>query len=162
MISQNILLLIALAPLFGAIVAGLFGRQIGRAGAHTVTILGVAVSCAASIYVLWQLVQGGAPTYNANVYTWFEVGGYSAHVGFLVDRPLPVPGRPGAYAVRVADSTSWGHQDDTRPQDGIGGFGIGTLVFLTDGHGHGTAYGWFGTQSDGYVVTPIVFGRVTR
>jgi NADH-quinone oxidoreductase subunit L len=85
-ISQNLLLLIALAPLFGAILAGLFGRQIGRAGAHTVTILGVAVSCAASIYVLYQLVWGGAPSYNANVYTWFEVGGYSAHVGFLVDR----------------------------------------------------------------------------
>ena len=42
-ISQNILVTIALAPLVGAIVAGLFGRQIGRAGAHWVTILGVAV-----------------------------------------------------------------------------------------------------------------------
>ncbi len=86
MISQNFLLIIALAPLLGAIVAGLFGRQIGRAGAHWITILGVAVSCALSCYVLYQLVWGGAPTFNANLYTWFDVGGYSAHVGFLVDR----------------------------------------------------------------------------
>ena len=86
MISQNTLLIIALAPLFGAIVAGLFGRQIGRAGAHWVTILGVAISCGFSIQVLYQLVAGGAPTYNANVYTWFEVGSYSAHVGFLIDK----------------------------------------------------------------------------
>jgi NADH-quinone oxidoreductase subunit L len=84
-ISQNILILIVLAPLVGAIVAGLFGRQVGRAGAHSVTIAGVAVSCAASIWVLWQLI-GGAPTFNQNVYTFFEIGGYSAHVGFLVDR----------------------------------------------------------------------------
>src|SRR5690606_40833641 len=61
------------------------GRQVGRAGAHTVTILGVAVSCAFSAWVLWQLVQGAAP-YNQNVYTFFEVGAYSAHVGFMVDR----------------------------------------------------------------------------
>jgi NADH-quinone oxidoreductase subunit L len=27
------------------------------------------------------LLQGHAP-FNENLYTWFEVGGYSAHVGF--------------------------------------------------------------------------------
>ena len=41
-ISKSVLLAIVLAPLFGAILAGLFGRRIGRAGAHSVTILGVA------------------------------------------------------------------------------------------------------------------------
>ncbi len=86
MIQQSTLLTIALAPLIGAIVAGLFGRQIGRAGAHWVTIVGVAISCALSCQVLYQLALGGAPAYNENVYTWFDVGGYSAHVGFLVDR----------------------------------------------------------------------------
>jgi NADH-quinone oxidoreductase subunit L len=85
-IQQSTLLTIALAPLVGAIIAGLFGRQIGRAGAHWVTILGVALSCGLSFYVLYQLVSGMAPTYNQNVYTWFELAGYSAHVGFLVDR----------------------------------------------------------------------------
>jgi len=86
MISQNLLLAIVLAPLFGAIVAGLFGRQVGRAGAHTVTILGVGVSFALSCYVLYLLAWAGAESYNQNVYTWFEVGGLSAHVGFMVDR----------------------------------------------------------------------------
>lgn len=86
MIQQSTLLVIALAPLLGAILAGLFGRQIGRSGAHWVTILGVAVSCALSCRVLYALAFEGAETYNANVYTWFEIGGYSAHVGFLVDR----------------------------------------------------------------------------
>ncbi|MCK7594699.1 NADH-quinone oxidoreductase subunit L [Pseudomarimonas salicorniae] len=85
-IEQSTLLVIALAPLFGAIVAGLFGRQVGRTGAHTVTILGVAVSCALSMKVLYDLVWGGAPIFNQNVYTWFQIGEYSAHVGFLVDR----------------------------------------------------------------------------
>ncbi len=86
MIQQSILLTIALAPLLGAIIAGLFGRQVGRAGAHTITILGVALSFALSAKVLFDLWQGGAAPFNANLYTWFEVGGYSAHIGFMVDR----------------------------------------------------------------------------
>ena len=85
-ISKTMLLVIVLAPLLGAIVAGFFGRQVGRAGAHTVTILGVAVACALSSYVLWQLVGQGAAPFNENVYTFFEVGGYSAHVGFMIDK----------------------------------------------------------------------------
>jgi NADH-quinone oxidoreductase subunit L len=85
-ISQIHLLLIVLAPLLGAVVAGLFGSRIGRVGAHSVTILGVAASCALSCYVLWQLVGQGAAPFNENVYTFFQVGAYDAHVGFMVDK----------------------------------------------------------------------------
>ncbi|MBU8974840.1 MULTISPECIES: NADH-quinone oxidoreductase subunit L [unclassified Lysobacter] len=85
-ISKSVLLAIVLAPLFGAIIAGLFRRQVGRAGAHWVTILGVAASCALSIHVLWQLAWQGASPFNENVYTWFQVGGIEANVGFMVDK----------------------------------------------------------------------------
>ena len=84
-LSKSVLLWIVLAPLLGAVVAGLFGRRIGRAGAHWVTILGVAASFAMSAWVLWQLVGQGAAPFNEDIYTWFQVGGYEAHVGFLVD-----------------------------------------------------------------------------
>jgi len=85
-LSKSVLLAIVLAPLFGAIVAGLFGRQVGRVGAQSVTILGVAISCALSCYVLWQLIGQGASPFNENLYTWFQVAGYEIHIGFLVDR----------------------------------------------------------------------------
>lgn len=84
-ISKSVLLAIVLAPLLGAMIAGLLGRKIGRAGSHTITILGVATSCALSCWVLWQLVGQGAPAFNENVYTWFQVGGIEANVGFMVD-----------------------------------------------------------------------------
>jgi NADH-quinone oxidoreductase subunit L len=84
-LNPTILLIIALAPLVGAIVAGFFRNQIGRVGSHTVTIAGVALSCALSFYVLYQLLNG-AETYNQNLYTWFQVGGFETHVGFLIDR----------------------------------------------------------------------------
>ena len=85
-ISTTHLLIIVLAPLLGSILAGLFGRQIGRVGAQSVTIAGVAISCALSVFVLWQLVGQGASPYNQNIYTWFEIGSYQAHVGFMVDK----------------------------------------------------------------------------
>ena len=86
LLSKHVLLAIVLAPLLGSIVAGLFGRQLGRAGAHWVTILGVAASCALSFLVLYQLVGQGASPFNENLYTFFQVGNYEAHVGFMIDK----------------------------------------------------------------------------
>ncbi|HWU75926.1 MAG TPA: NADH-quinone oxidoreductase subunit L [Rhodanobacter sp.] len=85
-LSTTILLVIALAPLVGCVLAGFFARFIGRAGAHSVTILGLIVSCALSFYVLYQLTFGGAVEYNQNLYTWFQIGHINASVGFMVDR----------------------------------------------------------------------------
>jgi NADH-quinone oxidoreductase subunit L len=85
MIQESILLTIVLAPLFAAILAGLGGRVIGRVGAHSVTIAGVAVSFALSAYVLKQLLVDGLPTYDGSVYTWLVSDGIRMEVGFLVD-----------------------------------------------------------------------------
>ena len=81
---QNYYLAIPLAPLFAAILAGLFGRLIGRVGAHSVTILGVGISFVLSLVVLNEQI-GGAATYNAPVYTWLVSDGLSMQIGFLVD-----------------------------------------------------------------------------
>ncbi|MBV8660140.1 MAG: NADH-quinone oxidoreductase subunit L [Burkholderiales bacterium] len=83
--KTTLYLLIPLFPLFGAILAGLFGRTIGRAGAHWVTILGVAAACVGSFIVLNDLLHG-APAYNGNVYTWLTVNGLDVSVGFLIDK----------------------------------------------------------------------------
>lgn len=114
----------------------------------------------------WQRLGHIEEARPGDLFAWRRPRGFpsrnTGHVGFVMNTPHAVPGMSGAYAVQVADATSLAHQDDTRVGDPDGGFGVGTLVFLTDGAGHGTHYGWFGTQSEGYVVTPIVFGRVTR
>ncbi len=81
---ESVYLAIPLAPLLGAILAGFFGKQIGRSGAHVATISGVAVSFALSLYVLLD-VMGGAPVYNDSVYTWMVSDGITFEVGFLID-----------------------------------------------------------------------------
>ena len=83
---ETIYLTIVLAPLIASVVAGLFGRQIGRAGAHTITICAVALSCALSLYVLKVQLADGMPTYNETVYQWMSVGNINMEVGFLIDR----------------------------------------------------------------------------
>ena len=82
----NYYLIIVLAPLLAAVAAGLFGRRIGRSGAHSITIFAVGVSTALSFYVLYQMYWGGAQTENISVYTWAVTDGLRMEVGFLVDR----------------------------------------------------------------------------
>ena len=80
---QKLYLLVPLAPLLGAIIAGLFCRVIPRWLAHTATIAGVAASFVASV-IIFNDVQAGN-TFNGSVYTWMTSGDYKFEVGFLID-----------------------------------------------------------------------------
>ena len=87
-LDQNILLTIALAPLFGALLAGLFGTAfcgpyLSRNMAHRVTILGVGLSFFLSVWVLQQVLNGAS--FNATVYEWLRIGSLKLEIGFLVD-----------------------------------------------------------------------------
>ena len=82
-LSQNILLVVPLAPLAGAIAAGLFGKQIGRKGAHWITCIGVAIALAISAQTLMAVLDGAR--FNATIYEWMDLGGLKMEIGFLVD-----------------------------------------------------------------------------
>ena len=86
---EIIYLSIVLAPLFGSLVAGIFGKVIGRAGAHWVTIIGVSISSILSILAYKHHIIDGAPDYNQALYTWLSSGGIDFQIGFLID-PLSV------------------------------------------------------------------------
>ena len=83
--DMTLYLTIALAPLVGCLLAGLFGNQIGRRGAHCATISGVAISALLSAYVLYGFATGSRAKFDENVYTWLTMGGVDFSVGFLVD-----------------------------------------------------------------------------
>jgi len=82
-ISQTLLLTAALAPLAGALIAGLAGKWVGPRGAHTATILGVLISFICSVLVLSQVAAGAR--FNATVYEWMVLGKLVMEIGFLVD-----------------------------------------------------------------------------
>ena len=83
---EQALITIVLAPLVAAAAAGLFGRHIGRAGAHWVTILGVALSFVLSAWVLEGLLSGRLQPFDGAVYTWGVSDGLRMEIGFLIDR----------------------------------------------------------------------------
>ncbi|CAM5196577.1 NADH-quinone oxidoreductase subunit L OS=Castellaniella defragrans OX=75697 GN=HNR28_002497 PE=4 SV=1 [Castellaniella defragrans] len=88
MSQESLYLLIALAPLVTAVVAGFFatgfvGSWIGRRGAHLIAILGVAVSFVASMVALQQVMSG--QTFDQTVYVWSMIGNVKFEVGFLID-----------------------------------------------------------------------------
>ncbi len=85
---EMVYLAIPLSCLAGALLAGLLGWKIGRVGAHTVAILGVAVAFALSAFVVLPDVLAGN-TFNGAVYTWGVSGGIPMEIGFLID-PLTV------------------------------------------------------------------------
>ena len=76
-------LIVPFAPLIASILAGLFGKKIGRSGAHWLTILGVLVSFIASCFVFADVLKGN--TFNGPLYTWMVSGGVRFEVGFLID-----------------------------------------------------------------------------
>lgn len=80
---ENLYLLVPLAPLAGAIIAGLFGNIIGRTFSHCITILLVAVSFVASVFIYQDVMAGN--TFNGTVYQWLNLGDTRLEVGFLID-----------------------------------------------------------------------------
>lgn len=90
--TEHLCLILVFLPLFGAVIAGFFRNQIGRAGAHSVTIACMLMSFGLACIVAYQLFSGAISDINVNLYTWASGGAlfpYSFHIGFLID-PLSV------------------------------------------------------------------------
>ncbi|MBV2262769.1 MAG: NADH-quinone oxidoreductase subunit L [Thauera sp.] len=81
---KSLYLLVPLAPLVGAMIAGLLCRIIPRWVAHTATIAGVAIAFVASVVIFKDVMAGN--TFNGPVYQWLTSGDYSFEVGFLIDQ----------------------------------------------------------------------------
>ena len=81
---QNIYLAIPLACLAGGLIAGLFGRVIGRTGAHTAAILGVFSAFVLSLVVYKDVIYGGN-SFNGAVYVWGTSGQIPMEIGFQID-----------------------------------------------------------------------------
>ena len=87
-LSATTLLAVPLAPLAGALIAGILGTQFGgnwtgRRASHFITILGVFIAFIISCKTLLAVVDGAR--FNETIYEWMVVGGLKMEVGFLID-----------------------------------------------------------------------------
>jgi NADH-quinone oxidoreductase subunit L len=88
-LSASTLLAVPLAPLAGALLAGIFGTKfggnwIGRRLTHSLTIFGVLLAFILSAMTLRSVAMDGA-RFNETLYTWMVVGGLKMEIGFLID-----------------------------------------------------------------------------
>ncbi len=88
-LSASTLLIVPLAPLAGALLAGIFGTTLGgnwlgRRASHSLTILGVLAAFVVSAMTLKSVAVDGA-RFNETLYTWMVVGDLKMEVGFLID-----------------------------------------------------------------------------
>jgi NADH-quinone oxidoreductase subunit L len=60
-----------------------FGKKVGRATSHTVTILGVLIAFIISFQTLLAVMDGAK--FNGTIYHWMTVGGLKLEIGFLID-----------------------------------------------------------------------------
>ena len=81
-------LIAIVAPLIGALIAGLLRKQIGRVGAHSITILGVGLSFALSVWIAVRILSHHDGVLDVNLYTWASGGvifPYAMHIGLMID-----------------------------------------------------------------------------
>ena len=83
MTMLQLYLVVALAPLVGAIVVGLWGPRLGRSASHWICIAGVTISTVGSAFILRDVMAGN--TFNGDLYVWMTSGGIKFAVGFLID-----------------------------------------------------------------------------
>ena len=81
---QKLYLLVPMAPLVGALIAGLFGRLSGTVWSHRITIALMFVCLTASIAVFIDVFKGNI--YNGSIYTWMTSGVTHFEIGFLIDQ----------------------------------------------------------------------------
>ena len=79
-------ILIVSAPLFGAIMVGLFGTKLGKTISHWLACSLIAVSFVASAIILFGLVTGKYQVWNETIYVWGTTGNLQITVGFLLDK----------------------------------------------------------------------------
>lgn len=83
---HTLILAVILAPLLGSILAGVAGQTLGRSGAHSVTIAGVAIAFIASLCIAKSIFLDNAPDFNVDFYKWGITGSFTFNIGFLIDR----------------------------------------------------------------------------
>ena len=117
----------------------------------------------------WQRIERPQDVCPGDVFAWLKPEFWknnknTGHVGFIVDTPRPHPTYDNVWLMKIADASRYRHENDSRPSDGQGGFGTGTIAFYVDAGGKGLGYGWYGSlqKLQTYIPTTIIFGRVTR
>lgn len=159
---KNLALIVVVAPLLGSLIAGLLGKKIGKAGAHSVTIgLMVVAFCCAS-YVLKLVVFDGA-RFVGPIYTWAISGSFQFDIGFMVDSLTAVMMTIVSFVSLVVHIYSIGYmRDDPGYQrffSYVSLFTFAMLMLVTANNFLQLFFGWEGVGLVSYLLIGFWFSK---
>lgn len=159
----NILLVILLAPLVGSLIAGLFGKKIGKVGAHSVTIFFLAVSFFCSLYVFKLFVFDHHAAYNHYLYNWVDIDHVRFGIGFLVDRLTVYMLMVVTFVSLMVHIYSIGYMDDDpgyqRFFSYISGFTFAMLSIVLSNNFLLLFFGWEGVGLVSYLLIGFWYNK---
>lgn len=82
----QVAIVIILLPLLGSLIAGLFGKVIGKRATHWVAVGLVGIAFLLACYLFKVIVMDGQPIVQGVVYNWIKSGAYQLNVSLLIDR----------------------------------------------------------------------------
>lgn len=164
MLSQ-LTLAIILAPLIAGLLAGIYGKKIGRQGAHYLTTIGVAVSFVLSLIILRQIFWEGNTGANHNIYTWGISGNFHFYIGFLIDRLSAVMMSIVTFVSLAVHIYSIGYMKDDpgyqRFFSYISLFTFAMLMLVTANNFLQLYFGWEGVGLVSYLLIGFWFKKET-
>ena len=158
-------LVLLLAPALGCLIAGFFGKKIGRAAVSWVTIILVGVSLALAIYfmALMTAIHPEVKAYNFNVYNWVDVTSIHFRIGFLIDRLTCYMMIVVTFVSFFVHIYSIGYMDDdpgyTRFFCYISGFTFAMLSLVLANNFLLLYFGWEGVGLVSYLLIGFWFHR---
>ncbi len=94
-----------------------------------------------------------------DIVVWRDESAGTGHMGLILEPPVPNPFRGGELLVRIADSTSSPHADDTRSA-GLTGIGSGVIGIQVDARGNPVGVYWRGGISRTLKLVDVAVGRL--
>jgi len=156
-------LTIVLAPLLGCILAGLLGDQLGRVGAHRVTITGLGVSLLLSLVLFKWIIFDGVSPYTGTIYTWATSAGFHFTIGFLIDQLTAVMLVVVTFVSFLVHVYSIGYMEDDsgyqRFFSYISLFTFSMLMLVTANNFLQLFFGWEGVGLASYLLISFWFKR---
>jgi len=158
-------LAIVLAPLISGVLTGIVGKKLGRGFAHSLTILGVAVSFVLSLMVLNQLSSNNFAPVNQNIYTWGVSGSFSFYIGFMIDRLSAVMMATVSFISLMVHIYSMGYMKDDPGYERffsyISLFTFAMLMLVSANNFLQLYFGWEGVGLVSYLLIGFWFKKET-
>jgi len=159
---RQLALICVTMPLVGSLIAGLAGKKVGRAGAHSITITLMIISFIASLLMFKSVVIDGN-SFNGTIYVWGQSGSFKFNIGFLIDNLSATMLTIVTFVSLIVHIYSIGYMADDpgyqRFFSYVSLFTFSMLMLVTANNFLQLFFGWEGVGLVSYLLIGFWFGK---